>query len=73
MHTDIPQIRLHKLQVLRIQPTKGWVSLRLRELWDYRELFYFLVWRDIKIRYKQAAIGVLWVIIQPLLTMIVLN
>ncbi len=43
----------------------------IRELWDYRELFYFLAWRDIKLRYKQTALGVLWVVIQPLLTMVV--
>jgi len=43
----------------------------IRELWDYRELFYFLAWRDIKVRYKQTVLGVLWVIIQPFLTMVV--
>jgi lipopolysaccharide transport system permease protein len=43
----------------------------IRELWDYRELFYFLAWRDVKLRYKQTALGVLWVVIQPLLTMVV--
>ena len=43
----------------------------MRELWDYRELLYFFVWRDVKIRYKQTAIGVLWVVLQPLLTMLV--
>jgi lipopolysaccharide transport system permease protein len=42
---------------LRIQPSKGWVSLRLREVWEYRELLYFLVWRDVKVRYKQTALG----------------
>jgi lipopolysaccharide transport system permease protein len=55
----------------RIEPPRGWFDLRLKELWDYRELLYFFVWRDIKIRYKQTAIGVLWVILQPLLTMLV--
>lgn len=57
--------------VVRIEPPSGWVELRLREVWEYRELLYFLVWRDVKIRYKQTAIGVIWVILQPLLTMIV--
>jgi lipopolysaccharide transport system permease protein len=57
--------------VLRIEPPSGWVELRLGEVWEYRELMYFLVWRDVKIRYKQTAIGVVWVILQPLLTMIV--
>ncbi|HVM76066.1 MAG TPA: ABC transporter permease [Candidatus Saccharimonadales bacterium] len=58
-------------QVIRIEPPRGWFNLRLKELWDYRELLYFLVWRDVKIRYKQTAIGVVWVILQPLLTMLV--
>jgi len=51
------------------EPTHGWLSLRLSELWYYRELLYFLTWRDIKIRYKQTALGVVWAIIQPLITM----
>ncbi len=51
-----------------IQARRGWTPLDLRELWDYRELLYFLVWRDVKIRYKQTAIGAAWVILQPLLT-----
>jgi lipopolysaccharide transport system permease protein len=59
------------LPTTRIEPSRGWFNLRLKELWDYRELLYFFVWRDVKIRYKQTAIGVLWVILQPLLTMIV--
>jgi lipopolysaccharide transport system permease protein len=57
--------------IIRIEPPRGWFNLRLRELWDYRELLYFFVWRDVKIRYKQTAIGVLWVVLQPLLTMLV--
>lgn len=56
---------------VRIEPPLGWFDLRLREVWAYRELLYFLVWRDVKVRYKQTAIGVIWVILQPLLTMIV--
>jgi lipopolysaccharide transport system permease protein len=51
-----------------IQPARGWASLDLRELWEYRELLYFLVWRDVKIRYKQTTVGAAWVLIQPLLT-----
>jgi homopolymeric O-antigen transport system permease protein len=54
---------------VRIEPPRGWLELRLREVWDYRELLYFFVWRDVKIRYKQTAIGIVWVILQPLLTM----
>lgn len=57
--------------VVRIEPSQGWVSLRLRELWEYRELMYFLTWRDIKIRYKQTALGVAWAVLQPMLTMLV--
>ena len=47
------------LSVLRIERSRGWVSLRLGEVWEYRELLYFLVWRDIKVRYKQTALGAL--------------
>ena len=56
---------------LRIEPPSTWFELRLQELWKYRELLFFLVWRDVKVRYKQTAIGIAWVIIQPLLTMLV--
>ena len=56
---------------VRIEPPHGWPNLRLNELWKYRELLYFFVWRDVKIRYKQTAIGILWVVLQPLLTMLV--
>lgn len=59
--------------VIRIEPSHGWVSLKLTELWEYRELLYFLTWRDIKIRYKQTAIGAAWAIIQPVMTMIVFS
>lgn len=58
---------------LRIQPSRGFVSLKLGELWEYRELLYFLVWRDIKVRYKQTFLGVAWAIIQPLMTMVVFS
>lgn len=54
----------------RIQPSRGWVSLNLRELWEYRELLYFLTWRDVKVRYKQTAVGAAWAIIQPFMTMV---
>src|SRR5262249_61675478 len=57
--------------VLRIEPPRSLFELRLREVWAYRELLYFFVWRDVKIRYKQTAIGVLWVILQPVLNMLV--
>ena len=56
---------------VRIEPPRGLFALRLQEIWDYRELLYFFVWRDVKVRYKQTAIGILWVVLQPLLTMLV--
>src|SRR5260370_220885 len=56
---------------IRIEPPRGLFELRLREVWAYRELLYFFVWRDVKVRYKQTAIGVLWVVLQPVLTMLV--
>ncbi len=56
---------------IRIEPPRGLFELRLREVWAYRELLYFFIWRDVKIRYKQTAIGVLWVVLQPVLTMLV--
>lgn len=59
--------------VLVIQPTRGWRFLDLRELVHYRELIYFLTWRDVKVRYKQTAIGVAWVVLQPLLLMLVFS
>src|SRR6187455_2808263 len=61
------------LPVVRIQPAKGWVPLKLRDLWEYRELLYFLVWRDIKVRYKQTALGMSWAVIQPFFTMVVFS
>jgi lipopolysaccharide transport system permease protein len=59
--------------VTDILPSKGWVSLRLHEVWDFRELLYFLTWRDIKVRYKQTVLGAAWAILQPLLTMVVFS
>jgi lipopolysaccharide transport system permease protein len=56
---------------VRIEPPRGLLNLHLGELWAYRELVYFFVWRDVKIRYKQTLIGVVWVVLQPLLTMLV--
>ena len=57
--------------VVLIQPRRGWLSFDLKAVYRYRELLYFLVWRDVLVRYKQAAIGVAWVVLQPLLTMVV--
>lgn len=61
------------VQVIRIEPSKGWVALQLKELWAYRELVYFLIWRDVKVRYKQTVLGVAWAIIQPVFTMVVFS
>jgi lipopolysaccharide transport system permease protein len=60
-----------KIPVIRIEPSRGWVALRLPDLWEYRELLYFLVWRDLKIRYKQTIFGASWAILQPLATMVI--
>ena len=54
-----------------IEPSRGWLALDLKELWDYRELLYFLIWRDVKVKYKQTIIGAGWAILQPFMTMIV--
>jgi lipopolysaccharide transport system permease protein len=56
-----------------IEPSRGWVSLKLGEVWEYRELLFFLTWREIKVRYKQTALGAAWAIIQPLFTMLVFS
>jgi lipopolysaccharide transport system permease protein len=62
---------VHESAVTRVQPTRGWASLRLKEVWGYRELLYFLALRDVKVRYKQTAIGAAWAILQPLTVMVV--
>jgi lipopolysaccharide transport system permease protein len=62
-----------KATVVRIRPTRGWAPLRLGELWAYRELLFFLTWRDVQVRYKQTALGAAWAILQPLLTMLVFS
>lgn len=64
-HRDFP--------VVRIAARRGWLALDVKELWDFRELLYFFVWRDIKVRYKQTAIGAAWAVIQPVMAMIVFS
>src|SRR5229473_2053128 len=59
--------------LLRIAPPRGWLELNLREIWQYRELLYFFVWRDLKVRYKQTAIGAAWAVLQPFLTMLIFS
>jgi lipopolysaccharide transport system permease protein len=56
-----------------IQPQKGWIPVNLKELWQFRDLLYFLSWRDIKVKYKQTVLGAAWAILQPFLTMIVFS
>lgn len=56
-----------------IKPKKGWSSLNLKELWLYRELFYIFAWRDVKVRYKQMAIGIVWAVLQPFATMVIFS
>jgi lipopolysaccharide transport system permease protein len=59
--------------IVRITPPSGWWAIRFGELWEYWELVYFFVWRDIKIRYKQTAIGAAWAVLQPFLTMLIFS
>src|SRR6059036_1159533 len=59
--------------VLVFQPTRGLVRLNLAQIWAYRELLFFLVWRDVKVRYKQTALGAAWAILQPVMTMVVFS
>ncbi len=66
-----PVFSLPTKPLLTIEPHKAWVPLNLRALWECRELLYFLMWRDIKVRYKQTVLGAAWAVIQPLVTMIV--
>lgn len=68
-----PEHPVRDVPMTYIEPSKGWVSLKLRELWEYRELLYFLIWRDIKVRYKQTVLGAAWAIIQPFFTMVVFS
>ena len=62
-----------KLSKIHIAPTKGRVSLNLKELWAYRELLYFFTWRDLKVRYKQTVLGASWAVLQPFLTMVIFS
>ncbi len=73
MTSDISLKPLIQVPETIIEPTSGWVSLKFGELWRYRELLYFITWRDVKVRYKQALLGIAWVVIQPLLTMVIFS
>jgi homopolymeric O-antigen transport system permease protein len=71
--TDSADETANRTPTVVIEPVKGLVALDLPVLWEYRDLLYFLVWRDVKVRYKQTAIGIAWVVLQPLLTMVVFS
>jgi lipopolysaccharide transport system permease protein len=62
---------VHQLPIVCIEPSRGLASLRLIDLWHYRDLLYFFIWRDVKVRYKQTALGAGWAILQPFFTMVV--
>jgi lipopolysaccharide transport system permease protein len=64
---------LNPVPTIVIQPTRGWAALQLRAVWQYRELLYFLVWRDLKVRYKQTALGAAWIVLQPVVSMVVFS
>ena len=68
-----PHVHHAGLPTLRISPPSRWTSLEFRELWEYRELLYFLIWRDVKVRYKQTALGAAWAVIQPFFMMVVFS
>jgi lipopolysaccharide transport system permease protein len=67
------EAEVERTRMVDIEPQRGWVPLRPDDLWEYRELLYFLAWRDIKIRYKQTVLGAAWAIIQPFLMMVVFS
>jgi lipopolysaccharide transport system permease protein len=77
MNNTIDRTSQSGLQVKRpkliLQPTTGWISLGLHQIWEYRELLYFFIWRDVKVRYKQTALGATWAVIQPVFTMLVFS
>ena len=73
MNEATTRMQASTVPIIDIGPSRGWAHLRLRELWEYRELLFFLTWRDVKVRYTQAALGVAWAVIQPLVTMIIFS
>jgi len=73
IQSEITRPNSDSFPTFSIDPPTGWTSLGLRELWDYRELLYFLTWRDVKVRYKQTALGAAWAIIQPVFMMLVFS
>src|SRR5919108_5227253 len=70
---ELSRMPTRSAPALVLCPSKGFVRLNLRDVWAYRELLYFLIWRDVKVRYKQTALGAAWAIIQPVMTMLVFS
>jgi lipopolysaccharide transport system permease protein len=68
-----PHLELPDNPLVTIQPGKAWSTLSFRDLWSHRELLYFLIWRDVKVRYKQTVLGVAWAVLQPLLMMVIFS
>ncbi len=75
MSSTKPEVRSSQFEIpsFRIEPPDSWTAIGLRELWEYRELLYFLTWRDIKVRYKQTVLGAAWAVIQPSFMMVVFS
>lgn len=69
--TPVERDSARQYPVVRIQPSRGWVDLQLPDLWQYRELLFFMIWRDLKVKYKQTILGASWAILQPIITMVV--
>ncbi len=67
------QFTQNEIETINLKPSKGWSALNLRDLWHYRELIYFLTWRDVIVRYKQTVLGAAWAVINPLINMLVLQ
>ena len=61
----------NQIPITYLRPARGFAALNLKDLWDYRELIYFLTWRDLKVRYKQTVLGFSWVILQPVINLVV--
>jgi lipopolysaccharide transport system permease protein len=62
-----------ELPVMVLRPSRGWVPVNLGDLWRFRELVFFMTWRDLKVRYKQTVLGASWAILQPFMTMVVFS
>jgi len=69
--TTLARSETQEEEVVYLRPSKGWTALKLGDLWRYRELVFFMIWRDIKVRYKQTALGAAWAVLQPFMTMVV--